>query len=165
MAANESPSYVIVAGIDFSRSSALALDEALRLAAEHPGAVLQVVHVASSYGPMVRLELEHDIRTVALEEATAAVKSHVQQRVNERKAAGLAQPQEVTTQLCIGGASEEIVRAAAELEADLLVVGTHGRTGVKRLLLGSVAEAIVRKAGCPVLVVREKDYPAPSEAG
>jgi nucleotide-binding universal stress UspA family protein len=159
MTANESPGYVIVAGIDFSASSAFALDEALRMAAGHPGATLQVVHVASSYGPMVRLEIDSDVRTVSAEEATAAVKSHVQQLVNERTAAKLAQPHDVTTQLRLGGASEEIVRAAAELDADLIVVGTHGRTGVRRMLLGSVAEAIVRKAGCPVLVVRGKDYP------
>jgi nucleotide-binding universal stress UspA family protein len=159
MTANERPGYVIVAGIDFSASSALALDEGLRMAADHPGAVLQVVHVASSHGPMVRLELEGDVRSVSLEEATAAVKAHVQQRVSERKAAELAQPREVTTQVRLGAAPEEIVRAAAELDADLIIVGTHGRTGVRRMLLGSVAEAILRKAGCPVLIVRGKDYP------
>jgi nucleotide-binding universal stress UspA family protein len=48
----------------------------------------------------------------------------------------------------------EVGRAAAEIGADLVVVGTHGRTGLKHLMLGSVAEKLVRTAPCPVLVVR-----------
>ena len=54
--------------------------------------------------------------------------------------------------------AHEIVRVAAEVEADLIVVGTHGRRNIPRLLLGSVAELTVRLAGCPVLVVRPKKY-------
>jgi nucleotide-binding universal stress UspA family protein len=48
----------------------------------------------------------------------------------------------------------ELIRAARSARADLLVVGTHGRTGLRHALLGSVAEKVVRKAPCPVLVVR-----------
>jgi nucleotide-binding universal stress UspA family protein len=47
----------------------------------------------------------------------------------------------------------EILRVAQELHADLIVMGTHGRTGLRRLLMGSVAEQVVRKAACPVLTV------------
>jgi len=50
-----------------------------------------------------------------------------------------------------------LIRVAEECNADLLVVGTRGRTGIKRVLLGSVAEAVVRAAGCSVLVVRLRD--------
>lgn len=49
----------------------------------------------------------------------------------------------------------EIVRAAREAEADLIVMGSHGRTGLEHLLIGSVAERVVRKAPCSVLVVRD----------
>lgn len=49
---------------------------------------------------------------------------------------------------------EEIVRAAAEESADLIVMGTHGRRGLNRLLLGSVADRVIRLAACPVLTVR-----------
>jgi nucleotide-binding universal stress UspA family protein len=57
--------------------------------------------------------------------------------------------------LTMGDPAGEIVRIAAEEGAEMIVLGTHGRTGVTRLLMGSVAEAIVRRAPCPVLVYRE----------
>jgi quercetin dioxygenase-like cupin family protein len=53
-----------------------------------------------------------------------------------------------------GNASQEILRSAQALKCDLIVMGTHGRTGLDRLLTGSVAEEVLRKAPCPVLVVR-----------
>lgn len=56
--------------------------------------------------------------------------------------------------LAEGGAVEEILRVAQETSTDLIVMGTHGRTGLGRLLMGSVAEQVVRKASCPVLTVK-----------
>ncbi len=56
----------------------------------------------------------------------------------------------------IGNAATEIVNAARDWPADLIVIGSHGRGGLKRALLGSVAEAVMRQAPCPVLVVRSK---------
>jgi nucleotide-binding universal stress UspA family protein len=53
-----------------------------------------------------------------------------------------------------GDPAEEIVRVAEEVAADLIVMATHGRTGLGRLLMGSVAEEVLRKAPCPVLTVR-----------
>ena len=53
-----------------------------------------------------------------------------------------------------GIASSEIVRFAGESGHDLIVMGTHGRTGIKHALLGSVAEKVVREAPCPVLTLR-----------
>jgi nucleotide-binding universal stress UspA family protein len=53
-----------------------------------------------------------------------------------------------------GDPAAEIVRVAEELPADFIVLGTHGRTGLLRLLMGSVAEEVVRKAPCPVLTIR-----------
>ncbi len=60
--------------------------------------------------------------------------------------------------LVAGEAWREITQMAASLGADLLIVGTEGKTGLARFALGSVAEKVVRYAGCPVLVVRPKDY-------
>jgi nucleotide-binding universal stress UspA family protein len=53
-----------------------------------------------------------------------------------------------------GDAAAEIVRVAAEREIDLIVVASHGRTGLGRIIFGSTAEAVVRHANCPVLVVK-----------
>ena len=56
--------------------------------------------------------------------------------------------------LVIGTPAEEIVQIAADEDVELIVMGTHGRTGITRLLMGSVAEAVVRKAPCPVLTLK-----------
>jgi len=61
-----------------------------------------------------------------------------------------------------GDAIHEILRFAAEHPCDLIVMGTHGRTGLGRFLMGSVAEGVVRKAACPVLTVKT---PFPVECG
>lgn len=64
--------------------------------------------------------------------------------------------------LVIGDPASEIVAVADEEKVDLIVLGTHGRTGLKRLLMGSVAEAVVRKATCPVITFKAPhDAPAP----
>lgn len=56
--------------------------------------------------------------------------------------------------LLIGVPADEIVKFAGEQGADMIVIGSHGRTGLGRLLLGSVAEAIVRQARCPVMTIK-----------
>ncbi|MEL7499487.1 MAG: universal stress protein [Planctomycetota bacterium] len=56
----------------------------------------------------------------------------------------------------LGMATDGIIRYANENDIDLIVMGTHGRTGFRRVLMGSVAEAVVRKADCPVLAVKSK---------
>jgi universal stress protein A len=58
----------------------------------------------------------------------------------------------------IGNAASEIVRFAAERDIDLIVMGTHGREGVARVLIGSVAETVVRRASCPVLTVHNPEH-------
>ena len=60
-------------------------------------------------------------------------------------------------QVTAGNPAEAIVRTAAELEVDLIVMATHGRTGLPHVLLGSVAEKVVRHAPCPVLTVRQRE--------
>lgn len=52
----------------------------------------------------------------------------------------------------------EIIKAAKNYDVDLIVMGTHGRTGLQHMLIGSVAEKVVRKAPCPVLTVKHPDY-------
>ncbi len=60
-----------------------------------------------------------------------------------------------THRLTMGDPAGEVVRIATDEHAEMIILGTHGRTGMTRLLMGSVAEAIVRRAPCPVLVYRE----------
>jgi nucleotide-binding universal stress UspA family protein len=59
----------------------------------------------------------------------------------------------------IGSPATEVLALAKEVGADLIFIGTHGYTGIKHLVLGSVAEHVVREAQCPVMVVRPKTYP------
>ena len=63
--------------------------------------------------------------------------------------------------VAVGRPAEEILRVAREEKVDLIVMGTHGRTGVRHLLLGSVAEAVTRHAPCPVLTARIRSEATP----
>jgi nucleotide-binding universal stress UspA family protein len=62
---------------------------------------------------------------------------------------------DVEHQLEVGYPAETILRVARELPADLIVMGTHGRRGLSRLLMGSVAERVLREAGCPILTLKQ----------
>ncbi|MCG8403919.1 MAG: universal stress protein [Phycisphaerales bacterium] len=64
----------------------------------------------------------------------------------------------LVTEVCVGRPFMEIIRYARENEIDLIVIGTHGRSGLKHVLLGSVAEKVVRKAPCPVLTIRHPEH-------
>ncbi len=64
----------------------------------------------------------------------------------------------IVCHLTAGSAWKQILQTAIDVQADVVLVGTHGRSGLKRMLLGSCAESVVRKASCPVIVVRTKDY-------
>jgi len=68
----------------------------------------------------------------------------------------LPQPATALEFVQIGSPVGEVVKAAQDWPADLIVIGSHGRGGLKRALLGSVAEGVMRQAHCPVLVVRAK---------
>lgn len=61
--------------------------------------------------------------------------------------------------LVIGDPADEIVRLAEQEKVDLIVLGTHGRTGLRRMLMGSVAEAVVRRATCPVFTFKPQTEP------
>jgi universal stress protein A len=69
-------------------------------------------------------------------------------------------PQGIPAETCVrtGRPATEIVAAAREMDADLIIISTHGHTGLKHVLMGSTAENVVRHAPCPVLTVREKEH-------
>jgi nucleotide-binding universal stress UspA family protein len=82
---------------------------------------------------------------------------------SEKELANLATaevPGEVASQTLVrsGPPAIEIIEAAKSLQADLIIISTHGYTGLKHVMLGSVAEHVVRRAPCPVLVVREREH-------
>ncbi len=93
-----------------------------------------------------------------LPERRAQVLADAQRRLEEAVPASERdrQPTELVT--CLGDPRHEIVRFARERGIDLVVMGTHGRGGVAHLLLGSVAEKVVRTAPCPVLTVRDPEH-------
>ena len=130
---------------DFSANSAAAFQLACSLARDH-SARLIVLHVAA---PLVAIYGD-GIVPVALEPEV--------QREDLAEQLRQVQPQggqvRVEHQLADGDPALEILNAARQSQCDLIVLGTHGRTGLGRLLMGSVAEQVVRKAHCPVLTVK-----------
>ncbi|MET0341308.1 MAG: universal stress protein [Polyangiales bacterium] len=135
----------ILVPVDFSPLGAAAASYALTMAEER-GARVCLLHVC---GPEMTVDMPvgADLRGMDRAERSA------HQRLEE-----IAQRQgprfRIDTQVEVGSAADEIVRAAERQHADLIVMGTHGRGGVRRALLGSVAESVLRIAPCPVLVVR-----------
>ena len=134
--------------VDFSDSARHALTVASELAAS-AGAALTIVHVwqPATYGtPYVPVAPE--VIRIDVDETERAVDAWVA----DAKAAGVTT---VASQLITGTAWHEIVQLLeADRSFDLVVMGTHGRTGLTHVLLGSVAERVVRHAPCAVLVVR-----------
>jgi nucleotide-binding universal stress UspA family protein len=101
--------------------------------------------------------------TIAREETQMLDEYHaVAEAAAERlKAAGL----QATSTIAHGDAATALINAANDRQADLIVVGTHGRTGLQRLLLGSVARNVMQHAPCSVLVVRRLDRTEPNGSG
>src|SRR5215218_8713131 len=142
----------ILAPTDFSGSSAPAVRYAAELA-EKFGAELILLHVIQDLALVLPdAVMPTPLPTADLDQLTASAKVALQ---NQIAALGLERfnPK---AEVRFGSPAGEIDAAAKDLGADLICVSTHGRTGLAHLLLGSVAEKIVRHAPCPVLVVRPK---------
>ena len=140
------PSHVVVA-FDFSPPSTAALRRAIALAARAPFHVLHVLHVI-------------DPHVQGTERVDYELAERLQGDVTRAMAAELAGPEPVQffVHVRIGNPAAEILATAREIGADLIIVGSHGTTGLQRLFVGSVAERVVREAGCTVEVARPKAY-------
>lgn len=138
----------ICCAVDFSRPSALALAEATELA-RLLRAELVIVHVHPR-APLVATDLLGPAEGKLEEEARYVEGELARCRTSAEAGTTTA----VRTVTLVGDPAEELVRFAKAEAVDLVVLGTHGRTGVSRAVLGSVAEKVVRHAECPVLVVR-----------
>lgn len=143
----------ILYATDYSKASARALDDAVSLAKQND-AELWVAHVIEPLGAYATgddfggAELYMKLEDAAKREAEAGMKKLMQklQSLNV-KAKSL---------LLRGTAYDQIVKAAKSKKADMIVIGTHGRTGLSKLFMGSVAGKVVSMATCPVLTVRGK---------
>lgn len=139
----------ILSAIDFSENSECAFDYALTLATRFD-AELTIMHVINEpvdlrgfYVPHISFEqLEKEIEESAVKMMDTFCSSRLGAFTNYK------------TVIVTGIPCDEITAAAARIDASLIVLGTHGRTGLDRILFGSTAERVVRSAGCPVLTVR-----------
>jgi len=139
----------ILTAIDFSESSDFAFEYALTLARQFQ-AELTIMHVINEpvdlrgfYVPHISFEqLEKEIE----EGAEKMMEKFCQTRMGDFT--------RYTTAVVAGIPYEEILRKAEETGASLIVLGTHGRTGIDHLIFGSTAERVVRSAACPVLTIR-----------
>ena len=129
---------------DFSEASYEALKVANELAAYH-SAELYIVHAIS---PLFAAGSPTGISPIA--EMEKAAQTSLQEVIKERIPKELHIRQVIT----IGGAADEIIRIAEQERVDLIVIGTHGQTGWRHAVFGSVAEKVVRLASCPVLSIR-----------
>ena len=140
----------ILYATDFSPASRAALDQACVLARDRR-APLVITHVLLTPSPLV---LEGAVFPQALQELETQIRADAVRRLaalaKRVKKTGLA----VTAILLRGVPHQEIVKLARKRGAAMVVVGTHGRTGVSRLIVGSVAGRLVAAATCPVLTVR-----------
>ena len=148
------PPKKILVPLDLSARSLQALRFARGLARQF-GSALHLVHITEplayptdlGYAPVISGELETELQEGSRERLAAVVE--------ETRQGGFT----VEGTLRVGRPHSEIVATASELGADLLVLTTHGFTGLKHVLLGSVAERVVRHAPCPAWVVRDQETP------
>jgi universal stress protein A len=144
----------ILVPTDFSSSSDAALEYATMLA-DRLSASMHVLHVieepdVAGWGSEIYISELPRMREAAQQEA-------------ERRLNGIVTARElvrlkVSTEIADGRAARAIVDVARQQQIDLIVMGTHGRSGVARLLLGSVTEKVLRTAPCPVLAVRTTEH-------
>lgn len=149
----------ILVPTDFSTCSQAASDAALMLATKF-GSSIELLHVDEP--PAWQGFVIPELVVSMPNEATSSLHEFVQTRANRAldhlveklQRAGITQ---VRHRIETGEPGAVIVRVAAEAKCDLIVIGTHGRKGFERLVMGSVAERVVREATCPVLTVRAND--------
>jgi nucleotide-binding universal stress UspA family protein len=138
------PNKILVA-TDFSDGSDEALERAIELGMPS-GATVEILHV-------IELSEEFPFGTTYFDADYGMLYTSVDKRLSDRAARVTAAGLRCTTKILEGGAVAEITKRGRDIDADLIVVGTHGRTGIAHAMLGSVAERVVRRASCPVLTV------------
>lgn len=143
----------ILVPFDFSEHSEKAFTWALAMAEKWVSRVV-LLHVvpAPSYPPLVTSSY------FDLADFESRLQADAEARAAEFLANVNQQSVQIDTQVVVGEPFSDICRVADHTKADLIVMGSHGRTGLSHVLLGSVAERVVRHAPCPVLVVGKKAH-------
>lgn len=153
--------YRIVVGTDFSDTADVALKQAFELASKEQNAEVHVVNAVRHLGEYVQMDLpDTPAYRLPLDEAQDKIEAHVGAELSKWQGATGKTFSRCVTYLSTEFPAVGISQLAADLDAEMIVIGTHGRQGLRRLVLGSVAEAVVRMAHVPVLVVRPKDVEA-----
>jgi universal stress protein A len=140
----------VMVASDFSAASRAAFARAVELAKANRARLL-VMHALTLVPPMLGGEYIPPQTWERIESATRAeARKQIDALVTRARRAGVR----AAGLIVVGSAYEVIVRAARSKRADVLVLGTHGRTGLPRFFLGSVAARVLATAPCPVLTVR-----------
>ena len=144
----------ILVPTDFSKSSASALTYAAAFA-EKFGAEIHLLHVVQDLALFIpEAVLVAPPPAPPVEQFTVAARAALERVIGGLQRPGLT----VHPQVAEGTPYEEIVRFARERDVDLIVIGTHGHTGLAHILLGGVTDKVVRRAPCPVLTVRPHEH-------
>lgn len=141
----------IAVGIDFSQPSDVALSHAMGLARRWNGSLV-LLHVYSPVASAYAGAAAHRVHNVLTEQLDAA-----RQLLNRKREEVVAAGIPATSQLIAGDPKRGLAGAAGDAQASLLVVGSHGHTGLKRFIMGSVAELAVRLSEIDTLVARSPD--------
>jgi nucleotide-binding universal stress UspA family protein len=153
--------FVVVVAHDLSEQADWALEQAIDLAKAYESTDLHILGVIENRSSFSDVIGSHKIDYAAAEKAQEVLRTIADKKLLEAKPDGI----KLFVHGRLGSPAKEIVELAGEAEADMIVVGTHGRSGMGRLLLGSVAEKVVRFAPCPVLVARpQTEHAAPDPA-
>ena len=143
----------VLLATDFSTPAEHAATHAADLARRH-GARLHVGHVVEDFSYWEGYHLEHFPSEDVYEELRKNARLAMEDLFDREVRDGLA----IETHVVHGKPFVEIIRLAREVEADVIVIGSHGQSGIAETLFGSTAERVVRKAPCPVLVVRHPEH-------
>ena len=144
----------ILCATDFSELSACALDYAVYLARRCEAELLCLHVVDDSYQYWLSMEIAAVPAGPPVEELVAAAEEQLRKLLAEHVGGEMQAAVRVLT----GRPFVEIIRCARDEQADLIVMGTHGRGGLRQVLMGSVAEKVARKSPCPVLTVRDPGH-------